>query len=198
MQNYSLHNRKSIRLKNYDYSEPGDYFVTVCAKNRKNLFGEVVSNKMILSEVGEIINRCWLEIPKHFSNVELDISQIMPNHLHGILEESISDPIVGNSHGCSLQGGQDKRQYQKLPVIVSQFKSSVVRICNQNDLSAKWQKSYYDHIIRNEKSYDKIYDYIELNIGTWQEDVENLEFNKGLVEKLRNKKAKDFYENLLK
>ncbi len=80
------HHRKSIRLKEYDYSSPGAYFVTICTKDRAEIFGNVVDGKMILNELGEIVNRCWLEIPTHFPHAHLDEFVIMPNHMHGIIE----------------------------------------------------------------------------------------------------------------
>ncbi|MDD5731757.1 MAG: transposase [Patescibacteria group bacterium] len=179
-------NRKSIRLKKYNYSEPGDYFVTICTKDRSCILGDVRDEKMILNEIGNIVDRCLLKITEHFSNTELDIFQIMPNHIHFILRILEEDFIVGNrhacsssksdtnirnSHGCSLQ--EEKRQYQKLPVIVGSFKSSVTRICKQNNLSIQWQKSYYDEIIINEKHYSEVYDYILSNPQTWDRDRNN-------------------------
>lgn len=186
-----LRARKTIRMQSWDYSDPSDYFITICTQDRLDLFGEIVDNEMILNEVGKIVEKCWLEIPNHFPNLELDIFQIMPNHIHFIIrildEEDIGGGIVGNrhacsvsgddvnirnSHGCSLRG--DSRQYQKLPVIIGSFKLSVTRICNQNNLSIEWQKSYYDEIIRSEKHYSEVYDYILSNPQTWDRDRNNL------------------------
>ncbi len=90
--NPEIHHRESIRLKDYNYSENGAYFVTVCTQNRENLFGEIVEGKMILSQAGKIVLNCWQEIPQHFQNVELDEFCIMPNHFHGIIF------IVGARH----------------------------------------------------------------------------------------------------
>ena len=78
-QSKKTHKRKSIRLKGYDYSEPGDYFITICTKDFKCLFGEVVDGEMVLNKIGRKIKECWLEIPKHFSNTELDEFNVMPN-----------------------------------------------------------------------------------------------------------------------
>ena len=80
-----LKNRKYNRLKNYDYSQNGYYFVTICVKDKIEYFGKIENNKMILNEIGKIANQCWLEIPKHFPDVKLDEHIIMPNHLHGIV-----------------------------------------------------------------------------------------------------------------
>lgn len=84
--NPTTHNRRSIRLKGYDYSQEGWYFLTICTHNKQHLFGEIENYKMILNDVGKIVNTCWLEIPEHFPNVTLHEFVIMPNHIHGIIE----------------------------------------------------------------------------------------------------------------
>ena len=80
------HHRRSIRLKGYDYSQPGLYFITICCQDRAHLFGEIENGEMILNEYGKIANQCWLEIPNHFPNAILHEHIIMPNHIHGIVE----------------------------------------------------------------------------------------------------------------
>jgi hypothetical protein len=77
--------RRSIRLKGYDYSQLGAYFVTICAHDRACLFGEVVNSQIQLNEAGRFVEQCWLEIPLHFPQVELDGYAVMPNHVHGII-----------------------------------------------------------------------------------------------------------------
>ncbi|MDD5731871.1 MAG: hypothetical protein PHU42_03205 [Patescibacteria group bacterium] len=197
-------NRKSIRLKEYDYSEPGDYFITICTEDGKCLFGEVVDGEMVLNEIGKITEKCCLEIPKHFPNVELDIFQIMPNHLHFILsileEENNSNGCRGVIHdahkknilnnkegviydaptGTELAIKFDKKYFSKissdqglLSRSIQGFKAAVTRICNKQDLKIEWQRGFYDHIIRNEKSYDEIYTYILSNPQTWDRDRNN-------------------------
>src|SRR3989339_528025 len=80
-----IRKRKQIRLRKYDYSNAGWYFVTICTQNRECLFGNIVNDKMILNKYGLIVNKYWLMIPNHFNNVELDEFTIMPNHVHGIV-----------------------------------------------------------------------------------------------------------------
>ena len=87
-----MKNRKSNRLKDYDYSKNGMYFVTICTHNREELFGEIINGKIILNELGKIVEKYYLEIPKYHSHASLDVFVIMPNHLHGIIE--INDPIT--------------------------------------------------------------------------------------------------------
>jgi putative transposase len=79
------HLRRSIRLKGHDYAQPGAYFMTVCTRNHACLFGHVVNGEMHLNDVGEIVRRCWEDIPHHFPSVELDAFIIMPNHVHDIV-----------------------------------------------------------------------------------------------------------------
>ena len=196
-------NRKQMRLPQYDYSQSGYYFVTICIKNHKCYFGNIdltdrhayQSPEIKLSEIGKIAEQCWREIPKHFPNAVLDEFTIMPNHIHGIVE------IVGNRHACSLQFQQcTKRQYQKLPVLIGSFKSAVTKQINQaqNNVSFAWQKSYYDHIVRNEKSLQKVREYIVNNPAQWQEDIENQKFFLSLNEKEQERKAREYYENIFK
>jgi len=83
--NPDIHHRRSIRLKGYDYSQNGAYFVTICTHNRECLFGKIVDGEMCINEWGKIAKRCWLEIPQHYPNVSLDEFVIMPNHIYGIL-----------------------------------------------------------------------------------------------------------------
>jgi len=84
--NSNIHRRRSIRLKGYDYSQAGLYFVTICVDNGKSLFGNIVEGKMILSAIGEVANTLWHEIKNHIHNVRLCEFVVMPNHIHGIVE----------------------------------------------------------------------------------------------------------------
>ena len=85
METQLLKKRKSIRLLDYDYSQNGLYFITICTKNRECIFGEIKNDEIILTEIGKIVNNCWAEIPKHFPQVSLHKFVIMPNHIHGII-----------------------------------------------------------------------------------------------------------------
>ncbi len=157
--------RKLNRLKDYDYSQNGFYFVTICTKNREEWFGKIESGKMILNKFGEIAKSFWMEIPRHFKNVALDEFIVMPNHVHGILI------IVGNAYMRSLQN----RTKMLLSRIIQQYKSSVTREINllQNDFYFQWHKSFYDHIIRNDKTLNNIREYITNNPLKWEFDIEN-------------------------
>jgi putative transposase len=192
--NPNIHHRKSIRLKGYDYSQAGSYFITICVKDRECLFGEIMNGKMILNESGKIAGECWLEIPEHFPNVVLHEHIIMPNHIHGIIElkrvDAIQDQFpnnVGTRHVVSLPDNSDipvrtshvmsqQNQFSKpvpgsISVIIQQYKSSVTRLINKDKISYfLWQSRFYEHIIRNEQSYDKISEYIINNPYNWNKD----------------------------
>lgn len=166
--------RKPNRLKGFDYSSNGYYFVTICIKDRQEYFGGIVNNKMILNKCGEIINKCWFEIPNHFPLVELDEFQIMPNHIHGIIIVE-SNILVGNRHACSLRYGMNRRQNQLIPNIINLFKSTTSKLIHRSGTNLfGWQKSYYDIIIRSEISLYFIRQYIKDNPMNWKTDRNNL------------------------
>ena len=164
--------RKSIRLKDYDYSQSGAYFVTICTKNRECLFGEVVGEIAELSWVGNIAHKVWCKIPEHFNNVELYEFVVMPNHLHGII-------FVANNVGATLVVAQNNRAGTSpaptLGKIIGSFKSLCIHECikNQLNVSKLWQRNYYEHIIRNDKELNRIREYIYYNPLKWDLDIEN-------------------------
>ena len=100
-----LGERKNIRLKDWDYSKEGCYFLTICCMERKPFFGRIENNKMHLSDIGSIASQFWMEIPNHFAHIRLDEFVIMPNHLHGIIILDYSH--VGSRHGVTLQSTHD-------------------------------------------------------------------------------------------
>ncbi len=175
MQKYR--NRKSIRLKRYDYSSPGYYFITICVKDRKRVLGKIKNGKIILFQIGKIANECWRSIPFHFKNVVLGYFIIMPDHIHGILiienADMISAMIVGNADLHSLQSQYSYNQYRTkmhLPKIIHGFKSSTTREIHRqlNGVDFAWQKSYYDRIIRNQNKYARFQQYILDNLVKWE------------------------------
>ncbi|MEJ5264492.1 MAG: hypothetical protein WHT29_04170 [Bacteroidales bacterium] len=95
------HRRRSIRLKGYDYSQPGGYYVTLVTQNRECLFGDVVDGKMVLNEAGRIVEWIWYDLPNHVANVKLDEFVVMPNHVHGIIMIMANDH-VGAIHELPL------------------------------------------------------------------------------------------------
>ena len=160
--NKDIHHRRSIRLKDYDYSQSGLYFVTICTQDRDCRLGNIVNGEMVLNELGNEINNIWKELPNHFPNIECDIYQIMPNHIHGI--------IIINK----LTNASDKNV--GIGDIVCAFKSlSVVRCLKKSKsrnetLGKLWQRNYYEHIIRTPQEHYKIANYIISNPYNWTKD----------------------------
>ena len=96
---FARHHRRSIRLKNYDYSQSGIYLVTICTKNREHIFCSIENGETKLSEEGIIADKCWMEIPTHFPDVVLHEYVIMPNHIHGIIEIKKSMDVLDRECG---------------------------------------------------------------------------------------------------
>ncbi len=199
MYNSDRHHRRSIRLKGYDYSRPGDYFVTVCVQNRGCLLGDVVEGKMKLNAAGEMIHRVWNELPIRYPGIEIDEFVIMPNHIHGIIMlvgagPRACPPPGRKAYHDSEKGPQTEGQPQDncgqpqgvAPTVsmsdaVHRFKSFSTaeyrKGVNQYGWTPFpgrfWQRNYYEHIIRDEKSLNKIRRYIQANPLMWPYDAEN-------------------------
>jgi putative transposase len=194
-QNY---HRRSIRLPNYDYSQPGAYFVTIVTWHRELLFGKVLGGEMKLNQVGHIVQWEWKELPTRFRYIELGAFVVMPNHFLGVLifhehvgasrqaltntrsdKESISPLIQNDSKGSLLPSGAKPAS---LGAVILQFKSRVTkRLWKTPSLKdiPIWQRNYYEHIIRNEKDLKNKTDYIHANPLLWEQDHENLVNQKG-------------------
>lgn len=165
------HHRKSIRIKEYDYTQAGAYFVTIVTYQRDSLFGDIDDGEMTLNAFGVIADECWRAIPEHFPFVELGAHVIMPNHVHGII--IIHEP-VGATHASPLPKQPRGPAPRSLGAIVGSFKSAVTRrIGREHNATGIWQRNYYEHIIRDEKDLQRITDYIEANPSRWDEDDEN-------------------------
>jgi REP element-mobilizing transposase RayT len=159
------HQRKSIRLKEYDYSQPGEYFVTICTKNKECLLGEIVDEEVLLSPIGKIAKQCWEEIPEHFDNIELDIFVIMPNHLHGTI---IINPSVGVEYIQPLQKTFQHVIPKSLGSIIRTYKAAVTReYCKYGYHGSCWQRNFFEHVIRSDKDLNNIRDYIINNPVKW-------------------------------
>ncbi len=161
----------SIRLPGHDYSSPGAYFVTVCVDEGECLLGEVVNGGMELSEWSKIAWDCWQAIPEHFPHVELNAFAVVPNHIHGIVV--ITRPVVGAQYAAPLQAPPTDAQPGPLGVIIRSFKSAATRRINRlrgMPGSPFWQRNYWEHIIRNDASLNRIRTYIQSNPAHWAED----------------------------
>ena len=175
MSSYEKHDRHSIRIRGYDYSHTGMYFVTLCVKGGEHLLGEIIDGVAVLSEIGEIAERCWIEIPQHFPYVRLNEYVFMPNHAHGVIEIVGAENYVGVEN---LQPLRVNRYQQAIPrslsSIIRGFKIGVTKCCNQHGHNHfAWQRNYYEHVVRNESELNRICEYIMNNSQQWQFDREN-------------------------
>jgi len=191
--NPQIHHRRSIRLQGYDYSQNGAYFITLCTHNRECLFGQIQNGQMILNEYGKMVEQCWNNLSNHYDNIELDAYVIMPNHFHGIILITDNVDNVDNVRAIrelpihelpihELPRQQQKQRQQQrrkmlLPKIVGRFKMNSAKQINQMRNTpgiSVWQRNYYEHIIRDEKSLENIRNYIINNPAKWQDDDYNL------------------------
>jgi len=220
--NPHTHHRRSIRLKGYDYSQAGLYFITICCQDRIYRFGDVKNGEMVLNEFGEIAHNEWIKLTDRFDNFELDVFQIMPNHMHGIIllndvgatlavaqnesvaqnsfDESncVTDQNDVNHVGAGFTPDQNDFNYTRAGFtpdqndfnykragaspaptvfdIVGAYKSLVANGClgiykSKNEIMGKlWQRNYWEHIIRNDESYQHISNYIINNPQNWHDD----------------------------
>jgi REP element-mobilizing transposase RayT len=179
--NPSLHHRHSIRLKGYDYSLAGMYFITICCQEMVCRFGKIKNGEMVLNDAGMVAQQCWLEIPRHFPHVILHEYVVMPNHVHGIIV--LADTVVGakNFSPVSISCGENgiwAKNFSPLPppplhgtsrTIGSIIRGFKIGVTKQLGFSI-WQRNYYEHIIRNELAYQNISNYIMRNPEKWQND----------------------------
>jgi len=180
--NPECHHRRSIRLKGYDYSRPGAYFITICTQDRACLFGEVVDGEMRLNDAGQMVQDVWDELPAFYPGVQTDAFIVMPNHIHGIIILVGADPCVCPNTGQTIgqpQGVAPTRL--SLPDVVHRFKTMTtkryidgVKKFGWTPFRRRlWQRNYYEHIIRNDHALQRIREYIWTNPLRWHLDREN-------------------------
>ena len=143
----NLPRRKNIRLKYYDYSEEGMYFITICTRNRIKLFGEIETKEIKLTKVGKIVEKSIINLEKIYNNITIDEYIVMPNHIHIII-------IINEKNNLTISR------------IINQYKGRITKTIGY----PIWQKLFYEHIIRNESEYYKIKQYIQNNIVNWKND----------------------------
>ncbi len=176
--NPAIHHRHSIRLKGYDYSRAGFYFVTMNTQNRLQLFGKIRNGVMIPSPAGEMVEKVWLALPERFECVFLHEFVIMPDHFHGIIEmrAAVGAALVA----AQLNTGTKRagtRPARTVGDVIGAFKSLTtykyiqgVREDGWPPFEKRlWQRNYYEHIIRSERAYQNISAYIRNNPARWWE-----------------------------
>lgn len=169
-----IYNRHSLRIKGYDYSGAGVYFITICTNNRDNLFGEIIDNKMFINAFGKIVENEWIKTPEIRNIIEIDSFVIMPNHFHGIIV--INDAGRGVlQYALSTKTNEFKSPSQTIGAVIRGFKSTVtkqINIFRNMQMQSIWQRNYYEHIIRNEDDLLRIREYIIKNQENWENDEE--------------------------
>lgn len=174
-----LPRRRSIRIRDYDYSQPGHYFVTICAHNKINYFGSVAYGKMTLNSIGQMIDKWWNKLPDKFCNTMLHEYVIMPNHMHAIVEIADQDkPSSCRGETTFSPTLNIPNQYNGLGRRISWFKrmstNEYIRLVKAGRVPVFkdrfWQRNYWEHVIRNEKSMYEICDYIITNPERWEKD----------------------------
>ena len=176
MSDLSDHRRRSIRLKGFDYTQPGAYFVTICTDQRALLFGDVVSGQMRCNTFGQIAHEEWWLGEKKRSDIQLDAWTVMPNHVHGIVgilpgprgTARRAPTVFPRSFGKAVAGS--------LSTLVGAYKSAVARHINKvrgTPGQEVWQRGYYEHVVRNDDELKHIHEYILANPQRWPFDPEN-------------------------
>lgn len=180
-------NRHSIRLKDYDYSQQGLYFITICTHNRKPLFGTIHDGEMILNKYGQIAYKSWSETEQIRPNVLLGNFVVMPNHFHAVFAINYNDGFrrgvlytpdsntqtagVCNTQITGVCNTPLQSPSQTVGAIVRGYKSAVTKQIRQSDFDGHvWQRNYHEHIIRNKIALHRISQYIIENPVRWQDD----------------------------
>jgi len=175
----------SARLQNWDYGRNAAYFVTICTQNREHYFGNIAAivetpdsgvsttttdpkPTIQLSPIGKLAQKYWMEIPHHFPFVQINVFVVMPNHVHGII---VIDRI---SDGCPDDAATEKWKPGTLGVIVNQYKRTVTINARKINPDFAWQSGFYDHVIRNDESFERICHYILFNPENWGKDKFNV------------------------
>lgn len=157
-----LPKRKRLRLQDYDYSQAGYYFVTICTDNKQHLLGEIIvgggfhaSPQTKLTSVGEEVQKSILKLPEIYHGVDIDQYVIMPNHVHLII---------------TLEGGHGNPPLQDIIGRLKSYTTKRYNQLNKTDFMILWQRNYYEHIIRNEKELYELREYITNNPAKWELD----------------------------
>ena len=165
------HHRRSIRLKGYDYSQAGAYFVTVVAYQRECLFGDILDGDVMLNEFGMIVDETWQWLENQYSYVESGTSVVMPNHFHGILV--IHDDGRGGSRTAPTTEPIKRKPLGRLIGAFKTVSTKQINLLRDTEGQVVWQRNYYERIIRDEREMDRIHRYIESNPSQWADDTEN-------------------------
>jgi len=185
------YNRRSIRLKHYDYSHAGYYFVTIVTQNREHLFGEIVDGEMILNVAGEMVEKWHKKLEEKFPNIKNHEMVIMPNHIHFIIEIVGADPCVRPNMHMEMIDTQSQRadtQSQRADTrvrpygvgdVVQWFKTmttnAYIKMVKNGTCppfnKRIWQRNYHEHVVRDDVDYERVATYTINNPMTWEDDL---------------------------
>uniref|UniRef100_UPI004056B6E0 transposase n=1 Tax=Candidatus Electronema sp. TaxID=2698783 RepID=UPI004056B6E0 len=174
--NSDIHHRRSIRLRNYDYSQAGAYFVTICTQNRECLFGEIADGAMMLNEAGRIVADEWMKITQIRDEIALDEWAVMPNHFHGVVVLTETVGAVRAIHELPLRPlrmTQMQRRNMMLPKLIGRFKMLSSKRINElrgTPRTSLWQRNYWERVIRDETELRNVREYICGNPDRWEQD----------------------------
>jgi len=169
----------NVRLKGYDYSQPNYYYITICTQNHIELFGKIINNEMVLNNAGIMTQQTLLQISDFYPAFSLDTYTVMPNHIHAIIVIQNNKSLINGQ----TQGSGPTYSYDiSLSDIIKRIKTLTTKkyidgIKNNGWPSFNkkiWQRSFHDHIIRNERSLTEIREYIVNNPTNWENDKENI------------------------
>ncbi len=167
---------ESTRLKGWDYSNDGYYFITICTKNRNYFFGEIIDGKMKLNAVGKLAEKFWLQIPLQFEYAKLDVFVVMPNHIHVILvidKTNVCRDTINRVSTGGITKNHNPMLHDNVSRIIRWYKGRTTFESRKINTEFGWQSRFYDHIVRNEKSIMAIREYIINNPKMWQRDRNN-------------------------
>jgi putative transposase len=174
---WNIHHRRSIRLQDYNYSQAGAYFITICSHERRCIFGEITSGIMHPNELGELVIAEWQRTSVVRPNVQLDCHIVMPNHFHGIIviheRVGATRRVAQNIAGASHRLAPTRFRADSLGAIIAQFKSKAtkqIRATTGDSIFQVWQRNYYEHVIRNEADLAEKREYIDNNALKWELD----------------------------
>jgi len=187
--------RRSIRMAGYDYASAGTYFITICTQDRACVFGDVVDGEMQANPAGEIVRAAWAELPSRYANVELDAFAVMPNHVHGIIVLVDVAPGQGAMNHVGMMNHEGVINHARttlgeigaanaragaagvppLGEIVRAFKAVSARRIRQQIAPGAviWQRNYYESIVRDDESLERVRAYVQANPRRWLADRDN-------------------------
>jgi len=163
----------SMRYNGADYSDPGVFFITICTHRGAHLFGTILNGRMVTNQFGDIVWNVWRALPERFPQISIDTAIVMPDHFHGIVVVHEALTKFGETEALAIPLTRGERRKMTLPLIVGYFKMNSAKRINLKrgtEGSRVWQRNYFDRILRDDKDYDELSEYIFTNPQRWGVD----------------------------